>query len=198
MTGYRLAVIPLSHLRAEILAFPFTSEAALKSGLTELSFESTARLWRAAERELLRASPAISLDELVAMRDDAWFSGDFDQSMRSYLRGIAQRYLDGAGRVAVPRIADGKVRIGLGQAEARTDWRWLTLSLPPDLLLAGLSSGKRPPAAVDTVSPILGQCLADGGFSEPHLHLNAAFDFGRLWVMSLRGLADAPCRPDSY
>lgn len=198
MTGFRITVIPLSHLRAEIVAFPFTSEAAFTGGLPDLKFESTARLWRAAERELLRASSAISFDELVAMRDDVWFSDDPDQSMPSYLRGIAQRYLDGAGRPAVPRIADGDARTGLDQTEARTDWRWLTLALPPDLLLAGLSSEGRPPAAVDTMSPILGQCLADGGFSEPHLHLNAAFDFGRLWAMCLRGLADAPCRPNLF
>lgn len=198
MTGSRIAVIPLSQLRAEIVAFPLASEAAFVAGLTKLTSDGAPQLWRAAERELLRASPAVSFDELVAMRDDLWFGENHDGSMHSYVSGIAGRYLERSGPVAVPRLADGSARTALGQTEARTEWRWLTLALPPDLLLAALSAGGPTPGPADTLSPNLAHRLADGGFSEPHLHLSAAFDFGRLWVMTLRGLADARCRPKAF
>src|SRR5262249_28644920 len=75
------APLPFDHLFAELAAFPLASEAALVNPLTHLDpamTTATARLWRAAERELLAAAPGVSLDDLVALRDGCWFAEDGD------------------------------------------------------------------------------------------------------------------------
>ena len=60
----RLAGIPVEHVTAELAAFPLASEAALEIAPTALSPDvetKTARLWRAAETEILRSCPAFSV-----------------------------------------------------------------------------------------------------------------------------------------
>lgn len=148
MNASRIAQIPLSHIVAELLACPL-SEVALPLALTELhpdlSKQETVELWRAVEQRLLTASPSISLDELVAMRDDLWFrdrrAGDVQPLVR-YVREMAKRFLRVEGTVAVPGL--DPVTFGpagaRGESAARDIWRWLSLALPPDLFLAALSS----------------------------------------------------------
>lgn len=203
MSASRLAPIPLAHLQAELVAFPLASEAGLRLGLVSLhpGLEGETRdLWRSAEESLVTASP-VGMDELVAMRDDLWFR-DCDPTreipLSGYLTSMADRYLTVRGSVAVPRPTEDAGQGQLAECDARNNWRWLSLALPPDLLLAGLEHNGRIPTKVDTVSPILGRRLMDDGFAEPHLHLNAGIDFGRLWVNTVRGLADSDMAANAF
>jgi hypothetical protein len=191
----RVAPIPIAHVQAEMVAFPLASEAGLELGLTSLHLgldDDTGHLWRMAEQELAAASPAVCLDELVAMRDDLWFQNCASDRVPlwSYLEKIAHRYLTVRGSVAIPGLKSLIDNGQLGECSARNDWRWLSLALPPDLLLAGLQSEGHTPTKVDTISPVLARRWMDDGFAEPHVHLNACFDFGRIWVNTVRGLAD--------
>lgn len=204
MNASRLALIPLAHLQAELVAFPLASERGLELGLTSLHpglEDETGDLWRSAEQALVTASPSVSVDELVAMRDDLWFrrcDPMEELPLRTYLTSVAERYLMVRGSVAVPRPEEDAGQGQLAECDARNNWRWLSLALPPDLLLAGLANKGRIPTKVDTVSPILGRRLMDDGFAEPHLHLNASLDFGRLWVNTVRGLADSDRAAEAF
>lgn len=205
MNASRIALIPIAHVAAEVVAFPLASEAGLELGLTSLSpsldSESRTRgLWRRAEQDLLRAHPSIALDELVAIRDDVWFHREHGgPALGSYLQGVAQRFLQIRGARAVPRLELQMAGPpGLhGDGVARTFWRWLSFALPEDLLLAALhtSSG---PRSVDAVSPLLDRRLRDKGFAEPHVHLKGCFDFGRIWVSTLRGLASTRLKDGDF
>lgn len=76
MGASRLAGVPINHFIAEMAAFPLASEHALRLATTELDpnlGQGTAELWRGAERQILGASPAFSVDETVAIRDSLWF-----------------------------------------------------------------------------------------------------------------------------
>lgn len=196
MNASRIAPIPLAHVQAEIAAFPLASEAGLSLGLTSLRADlknDAGTLWREAERALVTASPSISLDELVALRDDLWFrdlAGLDELPLGIYLERMSRRFLEGRGPVAVPHLAEEAGPGESGDCAARSDWRWLSLALPADLLLAGLSSAGLAPLRVETVSSVLKRRLMDGGFAELHLHLNASFDFDRIWLNTMRGLAD--------
>lgn len=106
MSAPRLAAIPFEHLEAEIAAFPLASEASIRLGEMSLNplVSGHDALWRAAERELMEALPSVSLDEAVAIRDKPWFSSaNTGQHWRpvemgSYLRQLAETYLDDRGR----------------------------------------------------------------------------------------------------
>lgn len=204
MIGSRIAPIPLAHVQAELAAFPLASETGLTLGLTVLRpdlKEETGELWREAERALATASPSISLDELVAIRDDLWFSGlalASELPLADYLERLANRFLQTRGSIAAPEVADKTNHDHSGDCVARNDWRWLSLALPPDLLLAALRTEGSMPTRVETVSPVLRQRWKDAGFAEPHLHLGAGLDFGRIWVNTVRGLANSKAAAKAF
>src|SRR5687767_8782439 len=106
----RNANLPFDHLLAELVAFPLASEAALTNpvvGLDPALTDGTGQLWRVAERELIAAFPAVSLDELVALRDLCWFGGA-DASRRSladHLRLASAKVLAGPGH-RLPALPD--------------------------------------------------------------------------------------------
>lgn len=205
MNSSRIALIPIAHVAAEVVAYPLASEAGLELGLTSLSplldgKTRTADLWRRAEQDLLQAHPSIALDELVAIRDDVWFHGGQGPALGNYLRGVAERFLESRGARAVPRLAlqTAGPPGPFGDGIARTFWRWLSFALPEDLLLAALDPASAGPRSVDAVSPLLDRRLRDKGFAEPHVHLNGCFDFGRIWVSTLRGLGENGLNPGDF
>lgn len=200
MSSSRNAAIPWHHTIAELVAFPLASEAALRQRLTSLdpslAQEETRRLWRAAEREIIAASPSLSIDELVGLRDMLWFwdterkgmvSGT-GSSLAHYLRRVSGRFLRHAGALAIPdfTLRELHVRGQSRSAHDRSMWRWLSFALPPDLFLAALGADDVGPERVHILSPLLEQRLKDGGFAEPHLHLSAALEFPLLWVSTLK------------
>ncbi|WP_158621448.1 hypothetical protein [Corallococcus aberystwythensis] len=204
MSGSRNAAIPWHHTISELVAFPLASEAALHQRITSLDprlkEEETWRLWRAAERELIAASPSFSIDELVGLRDALWFN-DTNRKREPpgtgvqlvyYLRKISKLFLRHTGALASPdfTLRELHERGQSRSAHDRSMWRWLSFALPSDLLQASLEQDDVGPERIQALSPLLEQQLKDGGFAEPHLHLSAALDFPLLWVSTLNALAD--------
>ena len=186
-------------------AFPLASEAALANPVSHLDPEmgqGTAELWRAAERELLAAAPGVALDDLVAMRDGCWFpDGDpgprpRPRPLQAFVRGIAQVHLEYLGAGVGPRrpppmsgpIATG----GPALAQARQSWKWLTLALPEDLLLATQGRDGWVPHP-ELLTPAVRDLLARG-FAETHLHVGASPDFRSVWSLLLARLASPGVR----
>jgi hypothetical protein len=204
VAALRTAVIPWYHSIAELAAFPLVSESALGVALTRLDpnlkDEGTKRLWRDAEKEFVRMTPSLSLDELVAMRDVLWFRGPGARGMQAreevslaqYLRHTSGRFLRTSGSVAVPDFSNSEFRdtTNVHGAHDRSLWRWVSFALPPDLLLAARENDKAGPEQVDTLTPSLAQRLRDGGYVETHLHLGAALDFPLFWLAVLKALGE--------
>lgn len=199
MDTLRHTVVPSPHIEAELAAFPLASEAALRLGATYLAptlDEPTKQLWRAAERMLVGASPALSLDEIGAMRDLVWFRHDHGSRrvvpLMDFLRTTAKTYLRVEGSLAVPRLDYGLANERAGEPDAtsgREMWRWMSFALPPDLLLAGLAD-PFPPGEVAAISPVLSSLLRQHGFAETHVHLGAAMTFTVLWSSAVHAIAD--------
>jgi hypothetical protein len=205
MNSSRLAAIPLDHVIAEVVAFPLASESALTLGLTSLdpafsaatiAGQASRRLWRHAEHQLLGGFPAFSVDEVVALRDKMWFADGAtgEVPLHRYLRGLARWILEVRGATAVPRLPPDEhsteVTSHAYTARARQYWRWLSLALPPDLLLSALGGIDSGPERIELLAPSLARHLHDCGYAEPHLHLGAALDFPLLWVAVLHALAN--------
>lgn len=197
MAIVRSAELPIDHLVAELAAFPVASEGALRCPVIALDpglRDATAGLWRAAEVDLLRRFPAVSPEELLAIRDQVWFDvglGHGPRSLASYLGGLARRHLQLRGDVVVP-LADRERdrRQEAHGALARRLWRWIELALPPDLLLAGLDPVGGLTAPIERLSPMLDRSLREKGYAEAHMHLGAALRFPDLWVATQHALAE--------
>jgi len=207
MVGTRFAQIPFEHVVAEVAAAPFVMPESLAISATELRPEldgKTARLWRSTENSLLTSLAAYSVDELTSLRDWLWFnksdgSMGFDLGDAVPLDEMLGRFADNTlifgGNALHPRRPEWSEG-WQGKSEktedplARRYWRWITFSLPPDLLIAAHTSHGKFVSKVEIVSPVLKQMLLDKGYVEPHMHLGAALDFPLLWVSLLHRLGD--------
>ena len=208
--------IPFSHFLAELASFPLASSEALSISPISLDFPGTSdhqpkvfiQLWRAAEKVMLRKFPNFSIDELIYSRDLLWFYENKKRQiyhsihLSQYLYNLASRCLIVEGSVAKPDIFkfipfENINRSKTNEKEhSRTFWRWLTLSLPPDLLLAGFSINDYVPYQVETMSPLLKQLLEDKRFCEVHLHLGASMDFSLFWEAIQQKMTDKTLSPD--
>jgi len=81
MFNARTISISLDHLVAEMVAYPFVSQESLCHPVEALSpmldddgGGATGILWRNAERYFVARFPHACLDELIALRNEAWFS----------------------------------------------------------------------------------------------------------------------------
>jgi hypothetical protein len=83
-------------------------------------------------------------------------------------------------------------------ALSRQRWKWLSLAIPPDLLLAGLGDDTEGPHTIDILSPVLAQHLQDRGFAEMHLHVGAALDFRQWWITAVRAVAQTEFGPQQF
>jgi len=195
--------VPEAYLRAEISAFPLASETAFRHAMVELDpalpeppkgkKNPTRELWRACETEYAQHT-GWSLDRLVSARDLGWFGNRRPQApvpMQCYLRNLALTYLK--PRAGVTEIeTDTK----LSAVDAHDRYRWLTLSIPEDLLMAGL--GVEPvPRRVDFDPPLLVRRLLDLGIAEIHQHIGASMNFSLLWASALAALAGPEVNDDS-
>lgn len=201
----RLLPLPIDHLTAELAAYPLASEAAFEQNVTRLRSQvldckGTSRLWRSAERDLLRSWPAVSLDEFVALRDWWWFRDQGPQAplpLVDYVQQLARRLLRVQGNQAVPHLVT-EPSSTVSEARSRLAWRWFSLALPSQLLLAALGDGARRPRRLQLLSPNLRQALFDEGYAETHLHLFAALDFETVWVITLLRLASSQLRASEF
>jgi hypothetical protein len=208
MTNARTAQIPMDHIVAEVAAFPLASEAALRLaviGLDEELDPPTGALWREAERQILGGFPAISVEEVVGIRDKVWFA-DRGACRRItlgvHLRSVARKFLKASAAAALPTLPDAPwegeaSNSGPRAARARRAWRWVSFALPPDLLIAALDDDLGP-YDVQLVSPAVDRLLRDQTFAETHLHIGAAPAFPVLWVAALHAVARPELRVSAF
>ncbi|WP_189836439.1 hypothetical protein [Sulfuriferula multivorans] len=103
--------------------------------------------------------------------------------MHDYLRTLARSHL--SPRAGVTEIEEST---DLTSLDAADHYRWLTLTLPEDLLLAAL--GVEPaPVRVDLDPPLLVRRLLDLGVAEIHQHVGGGMDFPLLWASALAAIA---------
>ncbi len=197
--------IPAFYVLAEVAAAPIASEASLAIGATRLDprmSRPTRTLWRATERDLIHATPAHSIDDMVRVRDRLWFDANrSSRPLASYVSTLSQRFLVPDGAKARPALSGVDERLAgvlsvPSEVAARRAWRWISFAMPPELLLAALPVTP-PPSSVQSVSPLVLRSLADRGFAETHLHLGAALEFGHLWIAATCGIADPDWGPDA-
>ncbi len=222
MTQIRMAGIPIDHLASEMAAAPIASAAALKLAVIELSpwltnstngelDEPTVRLWRETERSLVAHAPNVSVDELIAMRDQVWFAKtdgldpreSQTQPLHRVVRELAKRHIRSQGAVAAPCLLFDQLSQGLDadafdKIRSRDAWRWMTFALPSDLLLAALAENDNIPVRVETLSPQLEESLYRYGFAESHLHLGAGLEFPLLWVSTMLSLRETTLAADAF
>ena len=192
--GLRTPPLPVEHLMAELLAAPLSSNAGFAGAIVELDpklaptpkgMSSTMLLWRQTEQDLLSRFPGMSVDDLVLRRDRLWFGkpGDLGThiSLDQMLGRCAREVIAVDSGVARMRIAPD-----FSESRQRRFWRWLTFSIPCDLVLAAVGASSEHPQFLN--SNLQGQ-LADNGLAEPHLHLKAAITFPLLWSSLMRVLA---------
>lgn len=203
-----------SHLLvAEMIAFPFSSTAASSTCLTSLDpllhDPATQALWRAAEREILGTIPSVTLDEFIAYRDDLWFGHHFDtertmtdpgaqpRRLLEMLESASKRLLRIEGNVATPQLLahDFIGQVDRGPQHARDLWKWVIVTMPPDLLVAGLRKGV---TEIDSLSPSLAGNLFDNGFAELHLHFGAGLEFADFWGSACEAMVWGTAKPDMF
>ncbi|MCP4104563.1 MAG: hypothetical protein GY749_03345 [Desulfobacteraceae bacterium] len=115
-------------------------------------------------------------------------------AFRIFFRHIAEVFIDVHGSVAIPRSVTNDNRREpeeelINFHHSNQALRWMTFSLPPDLLLGALGTDQGPPSEIRYYSPQLINRLRDRGFAEVHLHIWASLEFPILWVTTLHGLA---------
>jgi hypothetical protein len=188
--------VPEPYLRAEIAAYPLTSEASFRHhmvaldpllGEKEEENSATRNLWRACEK-LLAPHTGWSLDRLVSARDRGWFGLQQDGqklepvSIHHYLKNLARSHL--AIRAGVTSIEESTE---LSALDAMSHYHWLTLTLPEDILMAGLGVDPAP-THIDIDPPLLVRHLLDMGVAEIHQHIGAGMSFPLLWVSALASI----------
>lgn len=186
--------IPLEYMISEFIAYPLTSKTAFEVCITKLDPEmrkETFCLWRGAEKQILHSVPDLTLDQAVSMRDRYWFfrPGGREIPLHEFLRQTARKFFEIQGASAFPLgfILEQNSDAVHSRNQAM---RWLSFSLPPDLLLGALGDdGIDPPSEILHECPIFYRHLADHGFSENHLHAGAALEFQEYWVAVLHALA---------
>jgi hypothetical protein len=181
-------------LEAEAHAYPLASISAFNLGIVALSRDAvgvldtgpTKKLAEALEEHLRVRSAGMSLEVSRQLRDAAWFPPERSRvPLGEHLSRLAARYLQHSGhRVALRGDGD--------PAAHAICWRWLSLALPPDLLVAALAahqSFEPPDDSVQIVTPRLAEMLRRP-CAETHLHVGAAVPFGLLWAARMRAMAD--------
>lgn len=197
-------------LAAEADAWPLASRTAFDLRTIELGRRGagtldaqTLQLATGLETYLRTRAGGMSIAVLDRLRDRSWFGqrtpgGDLAggplllaQPLASYLVALSARYLVRHG----PCVRLERQVHTNGEETLR--WRWLSLALPADLLVAGLyaAAGPVPPTDVVTlVSPLLAQGLCRE-VANTHLHLGAAASFTTLWSSLMSSLVTEGLAP---
>lgn len=189
--------VPYYALVANAEAWPLASEASWQQATRRLAREQgratildkpTSNLAASLEEHLRPLAAGNSLEVLRQIRDQAWFL-DVHQglSLTEYAVALAHRYLECSGNTT-------RLRDALELPERTGRWRWLSLLVPPDLLVAATyarDSAEPPSEQVTLVTPQLSELLQNP-VAETHLHLGAALPFSLLWTHLVRVVAHDP------
>ncbi|PTL84240.1 hypothetical protein DAT35_12475 [Vitiosangium sp. GDMCC 1.1324] len=176
------------------------SLVAFQKAMVELNPELDPRrggrtrdLWKDCEQTLSVHASGWSLDRLIMARDFFWFgevpgrrrvSSLRPVSMLRYLRNLAGSFLE--PRPGITGLSHG---YDVNTFDASIHYRWLTFSLPEDLLVVSVPV-EPAPTRVNVDPPLLLRRLADSGVAEIHHHIGAGMDFSLLWASLLARLAD--------
>lgn len=199
--------VNIEYLVAEIVAFPLSSVSAFENPVIDLSPDlenkNMRKIWRDTETHMVQAVPDISIDMVLAIRDQFWFGKKNDRTaVYEYLKWVAKEFLEVRGSVAVPKVVGNreknwKKNLISTASRRNSTLRWFSFSLPMDLFL-GAFGDSNPPLTIDYLSPQLMRNLKDKGFAETHLHIGAALEFPEFWVTTLDRLADKGLKDDVF
>jgi hypothetical protein len=184
------AALPEGWLDAQADAWPLRSAYAFAHALVEPGDGDHRALAAEFEAFYRTRTAGISLDALDTLTRTAWHRLRGAGCMRRHLETMADQSLAWSGDRVVLRAAEDTVR-------ALVRWRWLSLTLPPDLLIAVLSAQHRHDPRTESVTlpdRNLGKVFAERPFAVTHLHVGASVSFGPLWagVMRRLGSEDLP------
>ena len=198
--------VPIDRLRAKIEAWPLRSQVcfdAVRTDLPRWAHPGNDRSLLDSFGEHIRSwAGGMSLEGIDKLRELAWFAGNADRGtpehgkiqLPAYLANLANRHLELHAKGVRLRWHDGDEQSQLelrGAFQCARSFRWLTLHLPADLLVAALTAYEdRPPrdGAVSLITPALKSVL-DRPVAQSHLHVGAAIDFPRMWTMLMARLA---------
>lgn len=185
-----MTALPYSRVLAEAAAWPFWAPTAFNMSLVALERSAdgelgsqTADLAVALQEHLRLRAGGASLDWLRQVRDHVWFDGERTSirfGLVTVLRRVAQQYLK-------PRHGDCTLKAHDGESAAETvhRFRWMTLALPRDLLVAAVGGHKLSPDLLlptDSEQRQALQELLNRGLAEIHCHLSACLSFEALWT----------------
>jgi hypothetical protein len=202
--------IVYERLIAEAESWPFLSHQAFQMGTVMLGRiapgvlePKTGAMAQELEDRLRLRARGLSLELLHGVRDHAWFGTGMQAGrtdalivpLDAYLHRLAALYLEPAG--ATVRLRETSHSSRPQGVELAMLWRWISLLLPPDLLVSALyASGTQDPPEnrVSLVSSQLAQVLSEP-VAETHLHEKAAFSFAQLWTSWMGWLLRGGPRP---
>jgi hypothetical protein len=183
---------PYGFVRAIALAWPFASESSFRVAISTLAETRPGVLNGPSDRlatamiDYLRPrARGLSLEVLRQVQEAVWFAegrqapGSLTVPLVTLLVRAATELLQFEGGRAVLRLDR------LGQHETTSRWRWLSLALPPDLLIAALAAAVRQEPSTDYVTVIpahLWPLLDELRLANTHLHFGASVPFDVLWT----------------
>jgi hypothetical protein len=171
------APVSAGWLRAVAQAFPFASQASFGLAETVLKADESAKMWRGALDDLRSVARGAALSTLRGVLHEAWFDGfSAHVTLFDHLSRVAGEVLESRGNfVEIRSLPSICTAVSLEQ------WRWVTMELPPDLLVAAVASDpvreERPSLLSRSVRGLLEREVA-----ETHLHQSAATDFAHVWL----------------
>lgn len=180
------AALPPEWLRAQADTWPLRSVLAFDTALTEPDDRARRALSADFEGVFRTRAAGMSLDTLETLVRGSWEGLKGRDCLRRHLERIADGALAWAGDRVVLRGADDAV-------SALVRWRWLSLSLPPDLLIAALAVRHGHDPRTETVTLPdrgLARDFAEKPFAVTHLHVGASVPFGPLWAGVMRRMAE--------
>lgn len=192
----------IHHLEAELIAWPLGSEVSFRLGLDALTRTDAGVLGGGTQRlsdtlldHLRPRARGLSIEILAQLRDGVWFEGEespqgsrqLDIPLARFVARLATSRLHFVGEHAA--LQPGATP-AMEQQSAR--WRWLSLALPPDLLIAAHAAIEDTEPLTDFVSlgaPHLERFFEEEGIAQTHLHLGAAVPFEWLWTNLMARIA---------
>ena len=211
MSLSRINETAFEYLVAELASCPFVAKSSRANCLIYLSNDmsgATEDLWAETELTLKNQFPSYSIDEINSLRDWLLFNpkllnNSFSHystndtkhiSLGRYLSNLADSTLEFSRGFLRPKAPEWiklshSANVAMNYNDAVHFWRWLSFSLPPDLLVGSFPNTNLISSQVELVSSTLSRVLQEYGYVEPHMHLGAAIDFSNLWVGLQHNLA---------
>ena len=180
---------PYARVLAEALAWPFWAPDSFRLGLLQLERtadgylgKETAELAHSLQEHLRLRCGGGSLEVLRQVRDFVWFGAD---PLSLHCRLVDILTATNSRFSATHASGRAGLRTLHADEERAHRWRWISLSLPSDLLTAATPDA--PHAGADRPRYPGLEChdlekLFDRGLAQIHTHLSANLSFAALWT----------------